>query len=212
MDNHRAATWCWLQHVDASHPHSLLHIDRHYDCASSREEEVNCLSSLKDRSINEYLHLSYNDGPGAPLRVFRWDNYLSIYLAGYANSIKQLRLCTHNVDHKPQRYFEPGNLWDIPRQIGAWLDPEAAPWIFNLDLDYFFWSAIECGQPGLMVSDNYLTASLKNIRQKIEDRTIAVTTIALTPSLTSGWAPAEQLAKRILGILGFDFELPNGGG
>jgi len=29
MDNHRAAMWCWLQHVDPNHPHAILHIDRH---------------------------------------------------------------------------------------------------------------------------------------------------------------------------------------
>jgi hypothetical protein len=47
-----------------------------------------------------------------------------------------------------------------------------------------------------MVSNDYLTASFKKIRKKIEDQTIAVTTIALTPNprLTGGWAPAEQLA------------------
>jgi hypothetical protein len=84
------------------------------------------------------------------------------------------------------------------------------PWIFNLDLDYFFWRVIGDEQPRLMVSNDYLTACFKKIRKKIEDRTIAVTTIALTPQrdLTGGWAPAERLAKSILGILELDFELP----
>ena len=29
MDNHRAAMWCWLQHVDPGQAHSLFHMDRH---------------------------------------------------------------------------------------------------------------------------------------------------------------------------------------
>jgi len=50
-------------------------------------------------------------------------------------------MCTHDGDGKPEQYFNRGDLWDIPQQIEDWLDPEDGPWIFNLDLDYFFWWA-----------------------------------------------------------------------
>jgi hypothetical protein len=212
MDSHRAATWCWLQHVDPDQSHSLLHIDQHYDCGSSRIEEVNCLPGLRHLSIDQYLALdcSPDDGLGGRFPVFRWDNYLSIYLARYRGSIRQLRMCTHDQGAKPEQDSTPGDIWNIPQQIDDWLDPTDGPWILNLDLDYFFWWVPD-GRPGLMVSDEYLTVSFEKIRQKIEDQTIAVTTIALTPqrSLTGGWAPAERLAKFILGILGLDFELPH---
>jgi hypothetical protein len=61
-----------------------------------------------------------------------------------------------------------------------------------------------------MVSDAYLEASFEGVREKIEDRTIAVATIALTPSrvFTGGWGPVEQVAERVSQILGIDFTLP----
>ena len=88
------------------------------------------------------------------------------------------------------------------------LDASHGPWIFNLDLGYFFWHDAE--QLGLMVSDAYLEACFEKVREKIEDRTIAVTTIALSPEhgLTGGWQPAERLAKHVLQILGVEFTLP----
>ena len=67
----------------------------------------------------------------------------------------------------------------------------------QLDLDYFFWHDAE--QLGLLVSDAYLETCFEKVREKIEDRTIAVTTIALSPEhgLTGGWEAAERLAIRI---------------
>ena len=61
-----------------------------------------------------------------------------------------------------------------------------------------------------MVSDAYLTTCFEKVREKIEDGTIAVTTIALSPECTGGWGPAERLAERVLQILGVDFTLPQG--
>lgn len=213
MDNHRAAMWCWLQRVDPSRPHSLLHIDQHHDCASSRLERENCPPDLQRLTIGQYLKLDfpYDDGLGGRCRLFRWDNYLSVYLALYHESIKRLHMCTQGVDSKPEWCFARGDLWNIPEQIENWLDPKDGPWIFNLDLDYFFWRAIPTGEPGLMVSDEYLMASFEKIGRKIEDGTIAVTTFALTPQcgLTGGWRTVERLITFILQILGVDFELPS---
>ncbi len=212
MDNHRAAAWCWLQHVDPDRPHSLLHIDQHYDCGSSGIERANCPSDLRHLSIHQYLDLdcAYDSGPWERLPLFRWDNYLSIYLGRHRKSIKQLRMCTHDRGAQPQEFI-PGAIWDIPQQIDDWIDPDSGPWILNIDIDYFFWWVPE-GCPGLMVSDEYLTVLFKKVRKKIDDQTIAVTTIALTPqyTLTGGWSPAGQLAKFILTSLGLDFELPDG--
>jgi hypothetical protein len=61
-----------------------------------------------------------------------------------------------------------------------------------------------------MVSDEFLQRCFECIRRKIDDGTIAVTTICLTPDegLTGGWAPSERLAERVLRILGIEFQLP----
>ena len=212
MDNHRAAMWCWLQHVDPGQPHSLFHMDRHYDCLPSPEWLENCPEDIQKLSIDEYLNFDYvfdDFGLKRRIRLFRWDNYLSIDLARYGNSINPLVMYTHGDDTTPERPFTRGDIWSAPGEIRC-LDASRGPWIFNLDLDYFFWHDAE--QPGLMVSDAYLETCFKKIREKIEDRTIAVTTIALSPEhgLTGGWEPAERLAERVLQILGVDFTLPQG--
>ncbi|MFP9097729.1 UPF0489 family protein [Flavobacterium sp. RHBU_24] len=38
MDNHRCASWCWLQEIDTDKEYNYLHIDRHYDLCESPEE------------------------------------------------------------------------------------------------------------------------------------------------------------------------------
>jgi uncharacterized protein UPF0489 len=212
MDNHRAAMWCWLQHVNPEQPHSLLHIDQHYDCALMPEWLENCPDDLRRLSVNEYLDFDYapND-VGCPERMllFKWDNYLSIYLARYGNSINSLVTYIHDDGYQlaPKQKSIQGNIWSVPGEIRC-LDASRGPWIFNLDLDYFFWHDAE--QLGLMVSDAYLITCFEKIREKIADQTIAVTTIALSPSdgLTGGWEPVERLAERVCRFLGIDFALP----
>ena len=171
MDNHRAAMWCWLQHIDPCQPHSLFHMDRHYDCLPSPEWLENCPEDIRQLSINEYLNFDYafNDEFRREQRMplFRWDNYLSIYLTRYQRSIGSLAMYTHDDGAGPQQTFDPGNIWTAPGEIRC-LDSSRGPWIFNLDLDYFFWHDVE--QPGLMVSDAYLEASFEGVREKIEER------------------------------------------
>src|SRR5260370_30427902 len=58
MDNHRAALWCWLREIDLRKPHSLFHIDRHYDTVPS-ETLIKHLPSTWDMGINDYLNLRY---------------------------------------------------------------------------------------------------------------------------------------------------------
>jgi hypothetical protein len=138
----------------------------------------------------------------------RWDNYLSIYLARYGTAVSRLYMLTHSDGDAPSKNFIGGHLWDIPGNIDFWLDQGAAPWLVNVDLDYFFWHDAE--EPGVMVSDDYLEACFRKLRLKIEDDTVAVTTIALTPtrSFTGGWSRSERIAERVLNILGLEFRLP----
>jgi hypothetical protein len=154
--------WCWLQDVDPSHAHSLFHMDRHYDCLPSPEWLENCPEDIRQLSIDEYLNFDYafdDFGRERRIRLFRWDNYLSIYLARYRNSIDPLVMYTHNDGAPPAQRFDPGNIWSAPGEIRC-LDASHGPWIFNLDLYYFFWHDAE--QLGLMVSDAYLVPGAKN--------------------------------------------------
>jgi hypothetical protein len=215
MDNHRAAAWCWFRKVDPNNGHSLFHIDRHYDCLQSRLDEwlKEIPPTFEKMTINEYLTLNYNLGAGfGRSPVISWDNYLSIYFAKYGNSVKANRFATHDDGDKPNlpspMYVD---LWEIPENLDFWIASEFKPWIVNVDLDYFFWHHCDdVGDPGVMVTDEYLKICFEVLRKKIENGTVAVTTICLTPEskFTGPWEQSERLAEKVLGFLGIEFRLP----
>ena len=80
MDNHRAALWCWMQHLNDKQEINLFHIDCHCDTLYSRMDEwLKIYPNVKKQTIEEYLQFSY-DIDGVYCHLFRWDNYLSIFL------------------------------------------------------------------------------------------------------------------------------------
>lgn len=213
MDNHRAAAWCWFQHLDPTKAHSLFHIDRHYDCLGSQLQTwlTHIPKSFPQITIDEYLALEYDLGGGTgKYPVISWGNYLSIYLEMYGHAIGSCRFATHDDGDKPNHKSALHvQLWEIPQNLDYWLS-ESKPWIVNIDLDYFFWHEDDEKGPGIMITDEYLKVVFGILRQKIHDGTVAVTTIALTPdsAFTGPWAQSERLAGRALEYLGIDFRLP----
>jgi len=145
MDNHRAALWCRLQQLDLKSAHSFFHIDRHFDCLASRTNEwlVHLPQSWGDLSIQEYLNHSYvmhDLGPRIKVPLFRWDNYVSIYLAVFGAALQRCYFATHDDGDRPnfQRACHP-LLWELPSNLKFWLNEQGTkPWIVNIDLDYFF--------------------------------------------------------------------------
>lgn len=208
MDNHRAALWCWLQKVNLESPHSLIHIDRHPDALQSRLDEW--LEHLPSWSsgIDEYLGKSYQcDGFQCP--VIRWDNYLSIYLEKFGDSLKTFHCLTHDEGDLPN-FNRPiyGSPWELPENLSFWLSVREAPWIVNIDLDYFycqFNSGIR-----MMVSDDYIDAVAAGLKDAMDRGIIGVLTLCLTPdNYTPGWAATEALAARLLKRLNLTFHLPD---
>jgi len=212
MDNHRAAMWCWMQHVDARRPHSLFHIDRHYDALQSQLNEwLAHMPSAWDLSINDYLTLTYKVPDfGDVVPLFGWGNYLSICLALFGKKIASCYFATHGDGDKPNcKRANHVNMWEVPSNLDYWLNEGPSPWIMNIDLDYFFCEG-ESDRAQRMLADGYIDRCIDVVRQKMQDGTIAVTTIALTPTdnFTGGWEPSEALAVRVLSGLGIEFRLP----
>ena len=145
---------------------------------------------------------------GTALSAYRFSGGTTIF-EQFGSAINQCHFATHDDGDRPNHegtMFQ--DLWDLPGNLEYWLDGTYSPWIVNVDLDYFFWNNSD--GPGLMVSSEFLECIFEQLRRKIEDGTVAVTTICLTPddAFTGGWGPSEQLAKRVLKILGIDFQLP----
>ena len=208
MDNHRAALWCWLQEVDLSKTHSLMHIDRHYDALRSRLDEWMQHLPSWDASIGAHLGKTYRC-EDFEYPVIRWDNYLSIYLRAFGENLQTFHCLTHDDGDKPD-YDRPmiGSLWDLPQNLSYWLSKREAPWIVNIDLDYFF---CEMGDDyGRIVSDQYIDRVAAELKVALDRGVIGVVTLCLTPdSFTPGWEATEALAARILKPLGLTFELPD---
>jgi len=208
MDNHRAALWCWLQSQDLEAPHSLIHIDRHTDALGSQMKTWLANLPSWDVGIDDYLSARYA-GNGGTAPVFRWDNYLSIYLEVFGDNLKKLRFITHNEGDKPKyKGTLVSDLWDVPENLEYWLDKSGGPWIVNIDLDYFF-----CSGPDdniiPMFSEVYFDTTFIALKRAMDKGAVAAVTLCLTPdSFTPGWAATEALASRGLGHLGLTWALP----
>ena len=89
-------------------------------------------------------------------------------------------------------------------------DVKEAPWIVNIDLDYFF-----CKFDGgirMMVSGDYIDSIASGLRIALDQGVIGVLTLCLTPDpniYTLGWTETEALASRFLEHLGLTLKLPD---
>jgi hypothetical protein len=215
MDNHRAALWCWNQEINLCGPHSIIHIDRHTDALGSQLDVwLKNLPDLSDK-ISSYLDATYDIGCMS-VPVIRWDNYLSIYVNQFRQSLGQLLLCTHGEGDIPKHEASRDiALWDLLENFDSALDCSSGPWIVNVDLDYFFCPTDQCTEDGedcvytQMVSDAYIERVFELIAKGLKDERIGVVTVCLTPTnFTGGWGATEAMANLALRKVGLEFRLP----
>ena len=202
MDNHLAASWCWLQKIDPNTQYSLLHIDRHYDLLDSQTDFwVNALRSqninLRTVSIQELVALRYRNEElptNGPHQIFRWDNYLTIFNRLYPGVIGDWMFATHKdgseVDEITLDEIEP---WDLHTNLSYWINGGETRWIVNLDIDYFF-SDVD-NRYFQMFADEFVIRIANEIRTAWNK--IDVLTIALSPEMCGGWENAERVAQLI---------------
>ena len=207
MDNHRAALWCWLRHLEEREKYNLFHIDRHYDTLSSENNEwLSQVPDLSETSISKYLAIEQDTASGA-FPLIRWDNYLSIFFERCGEQVEECIFATDNEGNEPNHDYSIETPWSIPDILECMLSRSKNKWILNIDLDYFF-----CGRESYnrMLSDEYAEVVFNIVNKKYQDGTITVLTIALSPELCGGWEPAEHLCQILCDIMGLDFALPNG--
>ena len=208
MDNHGAALWCWLQHIDNGSKYELLHIDQHYDCLSSRIEEwLKALpQSLEKLTFEEYRHLSYLPYEGLnKTPIIRFDNYLSIFLKRYSSNVNKCVFATHRKGDIPS--------WDNKTEISdsqlvSYVSHslDEGRWIVNIDLDYFFYANYD-NEYRRLHSDEYVDELFDKIAKIYKAGKIAVITLCLSPETCGGWGPAENLTHRICAALDLPLSL-----
>lgn len=215
MDNHRAAAWCWPQCVDPTAPHSLVHIDRHNDTLKSQLGTwLSLLPHGIPSDINEYLSMVQQLDFGGKAPLFRWDNYLSIYLGLYGANVADCYFATHGEGDRPNHNAVSDiSVDELPEALISRLMDVPSPVILNLDLDYFFGpddTQDEDERAIRILDDAYIDSVTSAIAALDAAGKLSVITIALTATddLTDGWAPVEAIATRVCAGLGHKFELP----
>lgn len=191
MDNHRLAMWCWLQYFNSnSDSFNLFHLDRHTDCLSSHLANwvAQSLSPLHVESMSISDYVSKIDSQ-SKVPLYRWDNYLSIFLEIYKNKIGLCRFATYQGDkpnHSPVYSCAP---WEIPDNLDFYM--RSGAWICNVDLDYFFHALDD--DHVLMYSVEYIGEVFKKIDMLLQGKNISVLTVCFSPECCGGWSNAERV-------------------
>ncbi|MFC3852454.1 UPF0489 family protein [Salinispirillum marinum] len=210
MDNHRAALWCWLQHMSSKSQYGVFHIDAHYDCAGTiRDDEITKLPDLGSITFQDYLDISEIGPDGKKVPLIRWDNYLFLFERLYRSQIAEYFFATHGKGDEPTgaTNWEEINMSSLPAMYGEFLHRYGADgWILNIDLDYFF-----SRQPkdlARLQSEHYISEIFSATRKALDSGLVSCLTICLSPECCGGWEPAEEICYQLCGEIGIDFRLP----
>jgi hypothetical protein len=181
MDNHRLALWCWFQEIDKNERYNLFHIDAHPDMSESALSYFN--HDLFNMTLDEFRSTWQKD-INSPL--FRWDNYLEVFLKNYSENIGVTISATHQLGSSKE-LSEEVKAYDLVASMDAIFSGKKyvndLSWIVNLDLDYFF-SARPLKLP--LFSDEYVESIAQSLRLGLESGMIKVLTIALSPECCGG--------------------------
>jgi hypothetical protein len=194
MNNHRAALWCWRQHDGQSQTWNLLHVDRHYDARDNQLKQLLPLVPRVDAPLEEYLAAFYVLN-GSRLPVVDWDTYLAFFLATEADRLKEMCFATAGQDTRPQaggvRELSPWQLLDQLADLGG---ASEAPWIVNLDLDYFTGYRLGTHSLVQVFTPDFVRQVGGAIGDGLKDGSIGVATVATSPE-TTGMHLVEPLLE-----------------
>lgn len=196
MDNHRLALWSWFQKIEKNKRYNLFHIDAHPDLSESGLKEFN--HDLWTISLDEYRSAHQRE-VNSPL--FRWDNYIEIFLQKYPENVGHTISATHHLG-STRDLAEAVKPIDLVRRLDDLFSERIylndLPWILNLDIDYFFSS-----QPHKLplFSDEYVEALAHSLKKGLDNGMIKVLTIALSPECCGSWEKAEKMLEPFKKIL-----------
>lgn len=196
MDNHRLALWCWFQEMDKGKRYNLLHIDAHPDLSESALKDFN--HDLWSIGLDEY-RTSWQKEVNLPL--FRWDNYLEVFLKKYPSMIGLTLSSTHHLGSRKELSdeIEPFHLVKRCSEIFSGKQyVNEFEWIVNLDLDYFFSAQPEKFE---LFSDEFVTSLADSIHLGLNSGLIKVLTISLSPECCGSWEKAEMMLGKFTKIV-----------
>lgn len=193
MDNHLAAGWCWLQELNIGDTCCFFHVDQHQDlCDGGPIEQYNFISENPHLSLEEYTAPEYDIKYGT-IKVVRWDTYIRQMQHVSPNWFTRCYFaCPEIVQDFPGStdlhlniHYNAG-AFELYNNVDHWLRLNEEPFIFNIDLDYFF------NDKGMrLFSDDYIQAMAFDINKAMDK--IAVMTIALSPECCGSWENAIRV-------------------
>jgi hypothetical protein len=195
MDNHRLALWCWFQKMQKGQRYNLFHIDAHPDMSESALKYFN--HDLWKMNLNEYRKEWQAD---INMPLFRWDNYIEIFLKKYPELVGKTISATHHLGSSKE-LSEEVKAYDLAKFMNSTFSGEKyvndLPWIVNLDLDYFFSAAPEKVE---LFNDEFVESLSKSINKGLENGMIQILTISLSPECCGSWVKAEKMLSKIFKI------------
>jgi hypothetical protein len=196
MDNHRAAAWCWAQHVKPNDKYSIFHIDYHTDLLQSRLEEwVKCSPLIESLSIEEYLNQKWIMDRQHEMPLYSWDNYMPIFIKQREKHLESFSYMWHDKGDNPWFPASRCEAVSAPENLAYCLSNNNS-WILNFDIDYFFtYSGDE--EFIQLFSDDYIHRIATEIKQSYDNGHIKCLTIAISPEMCGGW----ENGIRALGIV-----------
>lgn len=190
MDNHRLALWCWFQKLQKNQRYNLFHIDAHPDLSDSGNAYfAHDLFKMKLEDYRQELQKDIN------VPLFRWDNYIEIFLTHYPAMVGHTISATHHLGSSKTLKEDIGPYTLIKRLNEIFYERTYVneyPWIMNVDLDYFFSAQPE---KTTIFSDDYVTSLAAVIQNGLENEMIEVLTISLSPECSGSWENAEKLLE-----------------
>jgi hypothetical protein len=190
MDNHRLALWCWFQQMKKGQRYNLFHIDAHPDMSESALKHFN--HDLWSLSLEEYCSTWQTD---INMPLFRWDNYIEIFLRKYPAQVGHTISATHHLG-SDKILAEDVRPYDLAKRMNEIFSGEKfvneLPWIVNLDLDYFFSAAPEKLE---LFSEEYLHSLADSIKLGLSSQMIEVLSISLSPECCGSWKKAERMLE-----------------
>lgn len=213
MDNHLAAAWCWLNHLDPTENYNFFHIDQHPDLLCNAP--MSSLEPLKENpkvSIEDYLALRYTSGERSA-HVFRYDNYILQTKKIFPNWFSLCYFaCPEHVHEEKLNIHYNASCYDLSTKISYWVhdgkeagstpypQEKVHKWILNIDVDYFFME-----NKYQLFTDTYIIECCNDIKKRIED--IEIITIALSPECCGDWNNAYRIAKLMAREFELDFSI-----
>jgi hypothetical protein len=217
MDNHLAASWCWLQLIDPDKSYRLFHIDRHYDFLNSQTDKwLDAVKAanldLTQAPITAVVAVQYKpDGGMGMIPVMRWDNYLPILFRLYPDLFDVTYFATHKDGNRPNEHIDeeaPGaplefytinyepEIYELQGNLSHWLNERPnGKWVVNLDIDYFFTDKGFGEDYYQFLSDEYVKTIAEELVKAWDN--IEVFTLALSPEMCGGWDNAIRVARLI---------------